>query len=201
MLSIFIRRISWIFGVFYLNYHHFDIPLLPHDFITSFYLSFKLFHWLFSSFVLSFFPPLFLLLCLSFFLFNNRQRLGHDGLYNSTHPPPEFLPGTVIPYEIYRKYRTLLEEKRNLKRELKQYDEDFSRSNGRLPKKSDKEVRTCTCSVLFFHVMFVDIHTLICACQFYYVHANMQVRPFTFKCSNLLPCFMSHQDIKCRVIS
>lgn len=65
-------------------------------------------------------------------------------MYNSTHPPPEFLPGTIIPYEIYRKYRTLLEEKRNLKRELKQYDEDFSRSNGRLPKKSDKEVRTCS---------------------------------------------------------
>ena len=122
--------------------------LPPHDFFISIYMSLP------NLFTLLLFP--FFLLFL-FFLSNDRQRLGHDGLYNSTHPPPEFLPGTVIPYEIYRKYRTLLEEKRNLKRELKQYDEDFSRSNGRLPKKSDKEVRTrtCTCSFFFFFECYV----------------------------------------------
>ena len=119
--------------------------------MTSSLLLIWLSNFLIYFFLLSIFPLFLLFFFLHFiFYFNNRQRLGHDGLYNSTHPPPEFLPGTVIPYEIYRKYRTLLEEKRNLKRELKQYDEDFSRSNGRLPKKSDKEVRTWYLFCSFF---------------------------------------------------
>lgn len=88
-------------------------------------------------------------------------------MYNSSHPPPEFLPGTIIPYEIYRKYRTLLEEKRNLKRELKQYDEDFSKSNGRLPKKSDKEVRTCSFESFNVNVLrllkWIQVYVGVCA--------------------------------------
>lgn len=56
---------------------------------------------------------------------------------------PDFLPGTLIPYDMYRRYRGLLEQKRELKRELKAYDEQFSRDYGRIPKKTDKEVRTC----------------------------------------------------------
>jgi hypothetical protein len=44
---------------------------------------------------------------------------------------------------MYRRYRGLLEQKRELKRELKAYDEQFSRDYGRIPKKTDKEVRAC----------------------------------------------------------
>ena len=54
---------------------------------------------------------------------------------------PEFLPGTMIPYEMYRRYRLLLEQKRDLKKELKLFDEKFSKDTGRVPKKTDKEVR------------------------------------------------------------
>jgi hypothetical protein len=56
---------------------------------------------------------------------------------------PDFLPGTLIPYDMYRRYRGLLEQKRELKRELKAYDEQFSRDYGRIPKKTDKEVSVC----------------------------------------------------------
>ena len=61
----------------------------------------------------------------------------------SGHNPseqPEFLPGTMIPYEMYRRYRVLLEKKRDLKKELKMFDENFSKDTGRVPKKTDKEV-------------------------------------------------------------
>ena len=54
--------------------------------------------------------------------------------------PPEFLPGTMIPYDMYRRYRKLLEKKRDLKKELKMFDEKFSKDTGRVPKKTDKEV-------------------------------------------------------------
>ena len=56
---------------------------------------------------------------------------------------PDFLPGTLIPYDMYRRYRGLLEQKRELKRELKAYDEQFARDYGRTPKKTDKEVCKC----------------------------------------------------------
>ena len=52
----------------------------------------------------------------------------------------QFLPGTMIPYEMYRRYRTLLEQKRDIKRKLKSFDEQFSKDKGRAPKKTDKEV-------------------------------------------------------------
>ena len=54
--------------------------------------------------------------------------------------PPEFLPGTMIPYDMYKRYRKLLEQKRDLKKELKMFDEKFSKDTGRVPKKTDKEV-------------------------------------------------------------
>lgn len=74
-------------------------------------------------------------------------------------PNPDFLPGTLIPYDMYRRYRGLLEQKRELKRELKAYDEQFSRDHGRIPKKTDKEVRTCVflqwCGVVWFTLVGV----------------------------------------------
>jgi hypothetical protein len=66
---------------------------------------------------------------------------------------PDFLPGTLIPYDMYRRYRGLLEQKRELKRELKAYDEQFSRDYGRIPKKTDKEVRVC----VVWCVVFVGV--------------------------------------------
>lgn len=45
-----------------------------------------------------------------------------------------------IPTEIYSKYRELLGEKRELKRKLKRFDEDFESQHGRVPNRSDKEV-------------------------------------------------------------
>lgn len=45
-----------------------------------------------------------------------------------------------IPAELHEKYRVLLFSKRDLKRKLKKFDEDFVEKWGRNPKKSDKEV-------------------------------------------------------------
>lgn len=45
-----------------------------------------------------------------------------------------------IPVELHNKYRDLLFSKRDLKRKLKKFDEDFLEKYGRNPKKSDKEV-------------------------------------------------------------
>lgn len=49
-------------------------------------------------------------------------------------------PGSNIPSSLYATYRDLLEKKRDLKRRLKKFDEDFFENWGRNPKKSDKEV-------------------------------------------------------------
>lgn len=49
-------------------------------------------------------------------------------------------PGSNIPSSLYAAYRDLLEKKRDLKRRLKKFDEDFYENWGRNPKKSDKEV-------------------------------------------------------------
>jgi hypothetical protein len=49
-------------------------------------------------------------------------------------------PGSNIPSGLYSTYRDLLEKKRDLKRRLKKFDEDFFEHWGRNPKKSDKEV-------------------------------------------------------------
>ena len=49
-------------------------------------------------------------------------------------------PGSNIPANLYGAYRDLLEKKRDLKRLLKKFDEDFFDNWGRNPKKSDKEV-------------------------------------------------------------
>lgn len=51
-----------------------------------------------------------------------------------------FHPGSNIPTALYASYRTLLDQKRDLKRRLKKFDEDFLERYGRNPKKSDKEV-------------------------------------------------------------
>ena len=47
--------------------------------------------------------------------------------------------GTVLG-DLYGRYRELLNNKRELKRKLKKFDEDFVEQWGRLPKKADKEV-------------------------------------------------------------
>jgi len=49
-------------------------------------------------------------------------------------------PGSNIPSSLYAAYRDLLDKKRDLKRRLKKFDEDFYENWGRNPKKSDKEV-------------------------------------------------------------
>ena len=51
-----------------------------------------------------------------------------------------FFPGSNIPSSLHAAYRDLLEKKRDLKRRLKKFDEDFFENWGRNPKKSDKEV-------------------------------------------------------------
>jgi hypothetical protein len=48
--------------------------------------------------------------------------------------------GTTIPTEMYSKYRQLLTQKKDLKKELKKFDEEFQAKYGREPKKADKEV-------------------------------------------------------------
>lgn len=48
--------------------------------------------------------------------------------------------GAHDPNGLYAAYREVLEKKRELKRRLKKFDEDFFENWGRNPKKSDKEV-------------------------------------------------------------
>ena len=50
-------------------------------------------------------------------------------------PPPE-----NIPTELYARYRLLLNEKRELKRTLKKFDDDFTATHGHAPRKADKEI-------------------------------------------------------------
>lgn len=65
---------------------------------------------------------------------------------STTTEPIHFLEAKVdqhlskIPVDIYSKYRELLGEKRDLKRKLKRFDEDFESQHGRVPNRSDKEV-------------------------------------------------------------
>lgn len=60
----------------------------------------------------------------------------HIGSGGSTSSHPE---GTPLG-DLYGRYRELLNNKRELKRKLKKFDEDFVEQWGRLPKKADKEV-------------------------------------------------------------
>jgi hypothetical protein len=59
---------------------------------------------------------------------------------------PAVLTGSAsrsgIPVDLHNRYRDLLFSKRDLKKRLKKFDEDFLEKWGRNPKKSDKEVRT-----------------------------------------------------------
>lgn len=48
--------------------------------------------------------------------------------------------GALDPNGLYAAYREVLDKKRELKRRLKKFDEDFFENWGRNPKKSDKEV-------------------------------------------------------------
>lgn len=41
---------------------------------------------------------------------------------------------------MFAKFRDFLEQKKDLKKKLKKFDEDFLEQNGRAPKKADKEV-------------------------------------------------------------
>ena len=45
-----------------------------------------------------------------------------------------------IPVDVYAKYKYLLGQKRELKRKLKKFDEDFLHAKGRPPNKADKEI-------------------------------------------------------------
>jgi len=45
-----------------------------------------------------------------------------------------------IPIDIYAKYKYLLGQKRELKRKLKKFDEEFLQAKGRPPNKADKEI-------------------------------------------------------------
>ena len=56
------------------------------------------------------------------------------------HPAIQVDNFSSIPTEIYSRYRELLGEKRELKRKLKRFDEDFEAQHGRTPNRSDKEV-------------------------------------------------------------
>jgi hypothetical protein len=47
---------------------------------------------------------------------------------------------TVLPLDVLQQCRSLQQEKREIKRRLKRFDEDFLRDHGRAPKKADKEV-------------------------------------------------------------
>jgi len=47
---------------------------------------------------------------------------------------------TALPLEVLQQCRSLQQEKREIKRRLKRFDEDFLRDHGRAPKKADKEV-------------------------------------------------------------
>jgi hypothetical protein len=46
----------------------------------------------------------------------------------------------TIPPELFAKYKSLLTQKRDLKKELKMFDDQFVGTHGRAPRKSDKEV-------------------------------------------------------------
>jgi hypothetical protein len=52
-----------------------------------------------------------------------------------------------IPSDIYIKYRDILNNKKEMKRKLKKFDEDFLEKFGRNPRKADKEV--CKIILLF----------------------------------------------------
>lgn len=54
-----------------------------------------------------------------------------------------------LPTDILMQCRQLLQEKRDIKRRLKCFDEDFSRDYGRAPKKADKEVSDLYLSISF----------------------------------------------------
>lgn len=55
-------------------------------------------------------------------------------------PPMSYSKSSPIPVDIYTKYRDLLNQKRDLKKKLKKFDEDFLAKWSRQPKKTDKEV-------------------------------------------------------------
>jgi hypothetical protein len=68
-------------------------------------------------------------------------------------------PGSSIPVGLYGAYRDLLEKKRDLKRRLKKFDEDFFENWGRNPKKSDKEV------IRPMYQSYHEVCTYPCACS------------------------------------
>ena len=55
--------------------------------------------------------------------------------------PPQSAQSTgSLPPDVYCKYKDLLSQKRELKKKLKRFDNDFEKQAGHAPKKSDKEV-------------------------------------------------------------
>ena len=63
----------------------------------------------------------------------SRRLMPSSSCPNSSVPP-------AIPSELYARYRFLIGEKKELKRTLKKFDEDFTATHGQPPKKVDKEV-------------------------------------------------------------
>jgi hypothetical protein len=83
----------------------------------------------------------------------------HGTVAISTHINTEDANNTVSnSLEVLNKYRELLIQKKEVKRRLKKFDEDFALRHNRQPKKSDKEV----CFLIFYLLCTVPIscHTL-----------------------------------------
>ena len=61
------------------------------------------------------------------------------GVTRSSQSSQEGIAGGDVA-DVLSRYRSLLAQKKELKRKLKQFDEDFTMKHGRTPKKNDKEV-------------------------------------------------------------
>ena len=66
--------------------------------------------------------------------------------------------GSASP-ETYARYRVLLTQKRDLKRELKHFDDQFQEKYGKAPKKADKEVNEHIIPLLYTVVLILILHS------------------------------------------
>jgi hypothetical protein len=64
----------------------------------------------------------------------------HENAVISNDPSAAINIQNISSQELYARYRELLGEKRELKRKLKKFDEEFQQRRGRAPRKADKEV-------------------------------------------------------------
>eukprot|EP01038_Epipyxis_sp_PR26KG_P008715 gene8715-11776_t len=70
---------------------------------------------------------------------SNKDRLSVSTTSSLTNDNHSMAFG-AIPHEVYYKYRELLNTKRDFKRRLKKFDEDFLDKHKRAPRKADKEI-------------------------------------------------------------